>query len=556
MGGWGEPGGPLPISSNSTGRGFADLHSGTHAVSRTSGANRPLHLVLVEDSDDDALLVVRELKRGGYDPDVHRVTTQGEFEDALQRGPWDIIISDYSLPTYDGRRALADLQSTGKDIPFILVSGTIGEAVAVSAMRAGAQDYVLKGDLTRLPVAVEREMREKELRQEQTRMREQLVISERMASAGTLAAGVAHEINNPLAVALVNLEYLSDCLGLGAKNVGGAGDGQRMEAFAEPMRDMREALERIRDIVRDVKLFSRPGEETTGPVDILRVVESATRMAWNEIRHRATLVKDYRPTPKALANESRLGQVVLNLLVNAAQAMPEGHAADHELRVTTRTGRNGQVVIEVADNGAGIAKEHIDRIFHPFFTTKPIGVGTGLGLSICQRIVIQLGGTIEVHSELGKGSLFRVRLPAAGQDPTDAEAPSRPPVPAGRARVIIVDDEPALGRTLTRTLEGTHDVEATTSAKELLSRIAAGERFDVIVSDLMMPEMTGIELYEHLQKTAPDQARRMVFLTGGAFTPTAREFIAQVGNPTMEKPLGRKELLSMIADVVQRLGAR
>jgi signal transduction histidine kinase len=534
---------------------FADVHSGTHVVSRTSSANRQLHLVLVEDSDDDALLIVHELIRGGYDPRVHRVTTRSEFQDALERGPWDIIISDHSLPTYDGMSALADLQSTGKDVPFILVSGTIGEAVAVSAMKAGAQDYVLKGDLTRLPVAVGRELREKELRQEQTRMREQLVISERMASAGTLAAGVAHEINNPLAVALANLEYVSDLLSQHAKNTREA-DGMRMAAFVEPIRDTREALDRIRDIVRDVKLFSRPEEETTGRVDVIRVVDSATRMAWNEIRHRATLVKDYQPTPAALGNESRLGQVVLNLIVNAAQAMPEGHADDHELRVTTRTGRNGQVVIEVADDGAGIAKEHIDRIFDPFFTTKPIGVGTGLGLSICQRIVTQLGGTIEVHSELGKGSLFRVRLLAAREDQSDTEAPSTPPVPSRRARVIIVDDEPALGRTLTRTLEDTHDVEATTSAKELLSRIDAGERFDVIVSDLMMPEMTGMELYEHLQKSAPDQARRMLFLTGGAFTATAREFLAGVPNPTLEKPLRRKDLLSRIAELLQQQGVR
>jgi CheY-like chemotaxis protein len=319
---------------------------------------------------------------------------------------------------------------------------------------------------------------------------------------------------------------------------------------------MREALDRIRDIVRDVKLFSRPEEETTGRVDVTRVVESATRMAWNEIRHRARLVKDYRPTPTALANESRLGQVVLNLIVNAAQAMPEGHADDHELRVTTRTGRNGQVVIEVADNGAGIAKEHIDRIFDPFFTTKPIGVGTGLGLSICQRIVTQLGGTIEVHSEVGKGSLFRVRLLASHQDQAETEAPSTPPAPAARARVIVVDDEPALGRTLIRALEDTHDIEATTSAKELLARIAAGERFDVIISDLMMPEMTGIELYEHLEKAAPEQARRVVFLTGGAFTQSAREFLANVQNPSLEKPLLLKDLLSAIADIVQRQGAQ
>jgi signal transduction histidine kinase len=530
------------------------VQSGTHVVSDTDGTHRPIQLLLVEDSDDDELLVVHQLMRGGFAPRVHRVMTQREFREALEHGPWDVIVSDHSLPSYDGMSALSDLQATGKDIPFILVSGTIGEAVAVSAMKAGAQDYVLKGDLTRLPVAVERELREKELRLDQTRMREQLVISERMASAGMLAAGVAHEINNPLAVALANVEYVSDVLAQEATNARDPETAKRLATLVEPIRDMREALDRMRDIVRDVKLFSRPDEQTTGSVDVTRVVDSATRMAWNEIRHRARLVKDYRPTPVAIANESRLGQVVLNLIVNAAQAMPEGHADDHELRVTTRTGRNGQAVIEVADTGTGIAQEHLDRIFDPFFTTKPVGVGTGLGLSICQRIVTQLGGTIEVHSKLGQGSLFRVRLLPARPSQSTAVAPSTPPVGAERAHVIVVDDEPALGRSLARALEDAHDVEATTSAKELLSRVAAGERFDVIISDLMMPEMTGMELYEHLEKSVPEQARRVIFLTGGAFTPLAREFLAKVPNPTVEKPLQRKDLLARIAEVLDRAG--
>jgi len=526
-----------------------ELVSGTHAIQRSDpGAARPLNLLLVEDSDDDVLLVVRELRRGGYAPTVHRVVTRAEFIASLDGGPWDVIISDHSLPQYDGMTALSDLQASGRDIPFILVSGTIGEAVAVSAMKAGAQDYVLKGDLTRLPVAVERELREMALRVEQTRMREQLVISERMASAGTLAAGVAHEINNPLAVAIANLEFVSDLLARHGSRARDAEDARRIAALTEPMRDTREALDRIRDIVRDVKLFSRPDQENTGPVDVQRVIDSASRMAWNEIRHRALLVKDYRPTSPALANESRLGQVLLNLIVNAAQAMPEGRADRQELRVATRMGNDGRVVIEVSDNGAGIPKHHLDRIFDPFFTTKPVGVGTGLGLSICQRIVSQLGGTIEVESELGRGSLFRLRLLAA-LDAREHDLSQGSAVPAAvqRARVLIVDDEAALGRVLVHALEDDHDAEAVTTGREVLARITAGERFDVIVSDLMMPEMTGMELHEHLLAVAPDQARRMVFLTGGAFTATAGAFLDRVPNAKAEKPLQQKDLLKLIA---------
>jgi signal transduction histidine kinase len=541
-----------PLSSTDV---TTDLHSGTHVISRPApGTLRPIRLLLVEDSDDDALLVARELRRGGYEPVVHRVMSRDEFRRALEIDAWDVIISDHSLPLYDGMSALADLQASGKDIPFILVSGTIGEAVAVSAMKAGAQDYVLKGDLTRLPVAVDRELREKALRVERTRMREQLVISERMASAGTLAAGVAHEINNPLAVAMANIEFMSDLLSSYAATCRDSEDTRRIAALGDPVRDTREALERIRDIVRDVKLFSRPEEESAGPVDVQRVIDSASRMAWNEIRHRAMLVKDYRPTPRAMANESRLGQVLLNLIVNAAQAMPVGQADRQELRVATRTGSDGCVVIEVTDTGAGIPKQNLDRIFDPFFTTKPVGVGTGLGLSICQRIVAQLGGSIEVESEMGKGSVFRVQLPAAPREAPEPGPSSAPPAMSTRARVMVVDDEAALGRVLSRILDDDHDVETATTGKDVLSRITAGQRFDVILSDLMMPEMTGMDLYRELQGVAPEQARRMVFLTGGAFTAAARTFLDEVPNPVVEKPLRHKELLAVIARTLEEHG--
>src|ERR1019366_8307864 len=191
----------------------------------------------------------------------------------------DVIISDHAIPGYGGLPALADLKASGRDIPFILVSGTVGENVAVEAMRAGAQDYVLKGDLTRLPVAVEREVLDCQVRAKQARMRERLLISERLVSIGTLAAGVAHEINNPLAVAMGNLECLLEALAPGA-----VGPTQ-VAAFAEPLRDIDEALKRIRDIVRDVKLFSRPQESKTTAVDVRSVIGSSLRMAWNAIRH-------------------------------------------------------------------------------------------------------------------------------------------------------------------------------------------------------------------------------------------------------------------------------
>jgi signal transduction histidine kinase len=377
--------------------------------------------VLVEDSDDDALLVLYELQRAGYAPVVVRVGDSQGFRDALETSP-DLIISDHTIPGYGGLAALAELKASGKDIPFILVSGTVGETVAVSAMRAGAQDYVLKGDLTRLPAAVERELRDAEARAEQERIRRHLMISERMVSVGTVAASVAHEINNPLAVAMGNLDLAREALT--AKPRSGdepqtAADG----AIDEFLREADEALMRIRDIVRDVKLFSRPQEDVIAAVDVRTVIDSSVRMAWNALRNRAELVRDCSEATLVKANESRLGQVLLNLIVNAAQALPEDRVSGNVVRIATRRKSDGRAVIEVTDNGCGIPPENLERIFDPFFTTKPVGVGTGLGLAICHKIVSEFGGAMEVESEVGRGTTFKVILvPWAEPD----RAPARP----------------------------------------------------------------------------------------------------------------------------------
>ena len=537
----------------------SSLHENPVSASRLrvgQPARVHLRLLLIEDSDDDEMLILHQLTDGGYEPEVRRVQSRQELIAALAEDPPDLVISDYAIPGYGGMAALADLKATGQDIPFILVSGTVGEGIAVSAMRAGAHDYVLKSDLTRLPVAVERELREAVVRAERAKMREQLVISERMASAGTLAAGVAHEINNPLSVAMANLEFVVDSLtrmpsnvpdGKSAGPMAVAVDWSHVRALEEPLRDMGEALTRIRDIVRDVKVFSRPQDDKAGRVNVHLVIDSSVRMAWNEIRHRARVVKEYGVVPLVDANESRLGQVVLNLVVNAAQAMPEGKVDRNLLRVATWTGKDGRVAIEVTDTGCGIPKENLERIFDPFYTTKPVGVGTGLGLAICHRIVSELAGAIEVESQVGRGTTFRVLLPPATGGVTEADPPR--PSTRQRARVLVVDDEQAIGRALERNLRTGHDVVALASGKEALVRILGGERFDVIVSDLMMPEMTGMDLHAEVLRIDPDQARRIIFMTGGTFTASALEFLQRVSNPRIDKPVESANLLALIAEV-------
>ena len=521
--------------------------------------DEPLRLLLVEDMDDDAALVLMELRRAGYLPDVHRVTSAPEFAAALQAGGWDVIVSDHTVPGYGGLDALADLKTSGLDIPFILVSGTIGEAVAVEAMRAGAQDYVLKQDLTRLPVAIARELREKAIRDNRVQMREQLMISERMASAGMLAAGVAHEINNPLAVAVSNVDYVTDSMRgvveelrklAGASEALNAWDGWfRLDELAAALRDTGEGLQRIRDIVVDVKLFSRPLDDKSGAFDVRKVCDSSARMAWNEIRHRAQLVKDYGDVPAIEANESRVGQVILNLLVNAAQAMPEGRATNNEIRVATRTNDRGWAVIEVSDTGNGIPQQHLEKIFDPFFTTKPVGIGTGLGLAVCRRIVNELGGAIDVESEVGKGSTFRVAFPPAARGPLQERPSFIAPPAAKRLRVLLVDDEPAMGAAVHRALSRHHDVVFVTRAAEALARIGAGEHFDVVLSDFMMPDVGGQEMHQRMQQMVPELAKRVVFLTGGVFTSEGRLYLDGIPNRVVTKPFRTADLLSVIEEL-------
>jgi len=297
--------------------------------------------------------------------------------------------------------------------------------------------------------------------------------------------------------------------------------------------------------VRDLKLFSRSDEDSRGEVSIERALESSIRMVWNEVRHRATLVREYTPVPPVYANESRLGQVFLNLIVNAAQAIPEGRASQNQIRVATSQTADGRVRVAISDTGSGMSPQVVAQLFTPFFTTKPIGVGTGLGLSICHQLVGAIGGEITVETELGAGTTFNVLLPAIAASARVTEPlPARDLPPPRRGRVLVVDDEQIVAATFRRALR-THDVVATDPG-DAARRIAEGQEFDVILCDLMMPNITGMDLYAELARVAPAQAKRMVFITGGAFTEQGRQFLDQTKNRHLEKPIDLDALRSLV----------
>ena len=617
----------------------------------------------------------------------------------------------------------------------------------------------------------------------------QLVQAGRLAAVGQLAAGVGHEINNPLAYIVSNLEHASEEVELLARELTDVrGAGPRLREVSQVLREAMHGTDRVRRIVRDLKTFSRPDDEKQGPVDLHAVLDSAVKISMAELRPRAKLVREYGDVPRVEGNEARLAQVFLNLLINAAQALPEGKAQENEVRLVTRVAPDGMVVAEVRDTGIGIAPAALARIFDPFYTTKPLGVGTGLGLSLCHAYVTAMGGSISVESEPGRGAVFRVTLkrvaretgplptvperrgaresgstptvqapggpwerrsvpteqgPAARdslstpvrasqvmpdvqalgtrrdsmsmpalptqerntsqesrsmpvvqpQEPATVSMPSVPvderggaaspgaadvtreppvaaayvasrekadaaqlalaatsvpaarpegpaataaptPIPAApglaapgvpawtqgapgtvpmdaalsspratystysmaapraapepaprppareprtvatspesgaeaaaqawgenpvpvRGRVLVVDDDALVSGAIRRTLSRENDVEVLVSARQALTQLTTPElRYDVVLCDLMMPEMTGMDLFDALLKVAPKVAERVVFITGGAFTPVAQAFLDRMTNPRVEKPFDPEGLRKLIRSEVARV---
>lgn len=385
----------------------------------------------------------------------------------------------------------------------------------------------------------ERKQAEAALRKHQ----ERVFHTDRLSSLGALAAGVAHEINNPLAYVMVNLELVAEEI----RELAGTPLSSRMTELANMVSEARHGAERVRKIVRGLRTFSRADAEKRVVLDLQAVLETSINMVSHEIKHRARLVKDYHPVPLVEADEARLGQVFVNLLVNGAQAIREGQADRNEIRIITRTNHAGGATVEIRDTGGGIDPEALERIFDPFFTTKTVGIGTGLGLAICHGIVTALGGEIGVESTLGKGAAFTVTLPPAKvRDSVPAVSRSLAVSGGSRARILIVDDEESLRASLSRALRRDHDVVMASNGREALVLLAA-QRFDVILCDLMMPELTGMDVHAELSRTDPATAERMVFMTGGAVTPHARDFLDRVPNARFEKPFDIRELRPLIS---------
>ncbi|HYI02871.1 ATP-binding protein [Hyalangium sp.] len=371
---------------------------------------------------------------------------------------------------------------------------------------------------------------------------EKLVQSEKLAVAGQLAGGVGHEINNPLSFVIGNLHFALEALGALS---GPLSSTEVLQEPLEALRDARAGAERIRGILTDLKRFARADESLLGPVDVRDALEFSLSMAMPHLRHRAQVERRYSPVPTVLANEAKLGQVFLHLLMNAALAIPEGDVARHRITLSTRV-EDGRVVVEVSDTGRGMTSEVLDRAFEPFFTTRSLGEGMGLGLSICLGLVQSMKGELSATSKLGMGSTFRVVLPTSTA-PAAALTPVSAAMVSRRRRVLVIDDEPGMASVFRRIIGRSHEVVVVQSGREALALLEKDDAFDRIFCDLMMSDLTGMDVYEALASHRKDCLERFVFMTGGSFTERARTFLQTVPFPRIDKPFDPQHIRDLVA---------
>ncbi|MCK6551534.1 response regulator [Myxococcota bacterium] len=374
------------------------------------------------------------------------------------------------------------------------------------------------------------------------RLQARMLLADRMISVGTLAAGVAHEINNPLSYLMGNLSLLTEALPDLLRPVGGLPSD-----LGEALDEARQGAERVRAIVKDLQAFARADHQASPSIDVRRPIELAINMAWIEIRHRARLLKEFAEVPPVEASEARLGQVFLSLLLSAAHALPEGSADKHKIRVATKLDRD-RVVIEISHDGPALPREIAQRVFDPFVGLRSASSGAGLGLSIAHSIVSELSGELVVETGERTGTLFRVRLnPATAKSRGGPRALAPHAAATIHGRVLVVDDEPLIASSLRRTLRD-HEVTVVESGRQAIQVLSGDREFDLILCDLMMPELTGMDVYEWLKGARPGQEARMVFMSGGTFTQRAADFLEQVPNETLEKPFELDAVREFVRD--------
>ncbi|HEX2731598.1 MAG TPA: response regulator [Polyangiaceae bacterium] len=504
-----------------------------------------LEIILVEDAPYDAQLVLRELRRGGLECDVRQVYDEETFLDALKTEP-DLVLSDYELPGFDGLSALALLKQRYPDVPFILISGAIGEELAVTAMREGAADYLLKDRLSRLPTAIRTALSQAALRKENRLLEERLLRAARLESLGRLSAGIAHDLNNILLPIMMAQHLLREEI--------------TTPTGLEVLQMIETSALRGAHVLRQLLMFGRGTNNQRIPLlpqSVIHEVCAMMRETFPKDLEVRTQVSD--PQLAVLADPTQLQQILLNLCVNARDAMRGGgvlrigleqqEASPELTRRHPGSVPGPHVVLSVRDTGSGIAADHLDSIFDPFFTTKGLEHGTGLGLSSVLGIVQSYGGFVQVESRVGFGTEFRVWLrqyTGSVQDlPAQSLVQGRP---GGRGQlVLIVDDERAilevLGACISRV--GYRVVQASDGASALTLLDTNPPEVSAVVTDLAMPGVDGLRLVQELRKR---NATLPILVMTAALSAQSRKSFMDLGvSEFLIKPFQTETLLNSLA---------
>ena len=507
-----------------------------------------LKVLIVEDRLSDVELMLHVLRDDGFVPDYVRVETEADYRLKLLQD-WDVILSDYSLPQLDARRALELLQESGAETPFIIVTGSISEEVAVECMKQGATDYLLKDRLTRLGPAVRRALEERQLRQQRREVELQLRQSQKMEGIGRLAGGIAHDFNNLLTI----------ISGYTEKALAHVDPGN---AAVEELHQVQAAADRARNLTQQILAFSRKQVLEKRVLNLNTEVESMggmlRRLIGEDIEVRTHLAPDLGAVK---ADPSQIQQVLLNLAVNARDAMPRGGTmtlmtSNVELDAPTAASlpslQPGEhVVLSVEDDGTGMPPETLSHIFEPFFTTKPPGTGTGLGLATVFGIVKQHGGHIAVSSTVGRGTTFQIYLPRTHEAAKEARGASA----EARARrrpgtIMVAEDESVIRDLIASMLEGDGHRVLAVGSPALAEQAAAAHSgpIDLLVTDVVLPGMRGPDLHRRLRVARPDL--KVLYISGYA------DDVISEGEPIppqafLQKPFRLRELSQRIDELLE-----
>ncbi len=518
-----------------------------------------LRLLLVEDNEDDAVLLQHVLRRDGYQVQLRRVETSEAFLDALGKGEWDLVISDYALPQFSGPQALALFKETGIDIPFIVVSGAVGEDAAVALMKSGANDFVIKGNMNRVPHVVRRELADAEVRRRERRaaaekqeLQAQLLQAQKMEAIGVLTAGVAHDFNNILGAIQIYADLAQMKSGKGV-------------AIGNELHQIMAATDRAAGLARQLLLFSRKQPLELVPLDPVHIVEDLLKMLRRIIGERIEVRTEIDPACGRIHGDSGgIEQVIMNLAVNARDAMPQGgvltigmgnvEVVDSYCRGVLGARPGPFIRLFVQDTGCGMEQETLQRIFEPFFTTKAAGKGTGLGLSVVYGIVKQHLGWITVRSEPGAGTRFEIFFPPAGGEGAAGveKAGALEELGGGGERILLVEDEESY-RTVAAEALRANGYEVLTAAGAVAAERQVREApaaFDLVFSDVALGDGNGVDLANRIHDLSP---RSRVLLTSGYTDETSQiTRIRTVGIPFIAKPYSLPALLIVIRELLRK----